>query len=160
MAPLTSVNNKKSSTISSGFDDFDDLLDAPIRNNKKNNKNNKSNNNNKKSKKKTGRGKNFDLDQSYDNFDEPDSPGGILSPNYGNSMEKDEFLKMDLPRGVGDGDLDDSILGGLMGGPPKASKGIIRPNNTTNTTSTLPNDNISIKKIDPIGIFYFILFHF
>lgn len=141
MAPLTSVNEKKK-IIKNDFDDFDNLLDEPIRNNKKN-KNKKIKN------KKNAQRKNFDSDQSYDNFDEPDSPGGGLSPHFGNSLEKDEFLKMELPRGVGDGDLDDSILGGLMGGPPKASKGIVRPNTTTTTTTTsssLPSENLNTKK--------------
>lgn len=119
MAPLASVTGKKS-TLSSGFDEFDDLLDAPV-SSKNNSKKNKTKN--KKSKKKSNSRKSYDSDdQSYDNLDEPDSPGGTLSPHYGNSMERDEFLKIDMPRGVGDGDLDDSILGGLMGGQPKPSK--------------------------------------
>lgn len=118
MAPLTSVPGKKSSSSStfSGFDEFDDLLDAPVKNTKK------GKGKSKKTKKKSSSKKSFDSDQSYDNLDEPDSPGGALSPHYGNSMERDDFMKLDMPRGLGDGDLDDSILGGLMGGPPKSLK--------------------------------------
>jgi hypothetical protein len=86
----------------------------------------------KKVKKKSNSRRSFDSDQSHD-FDEPDSPGGALSPHYGNSMEKDDFMKMDLPRGVGDGDLDDSILGGLMGGPSKPKTNVVR-NVSENTT--------------------------
>jgi hypothetical protein len=117
MAPLTAVGGKKAN-IHSGFDDFDDLLAAPTTKNTK-----KSKSKSKKTKKKSSQRKSFDSDQSYD-LDEPDSPGGALSPHY--SMERDDFLKMDLPRGVGDGDLDDSILGGLMGGPPKPIKSTAR----------------------------------
>ena len=119
MAPLTAVTGKKTK-IPSSFDDFDDLLASSSTKNPK-----KSKSKPKKVKKKSSNPrKSFDSDQSYD-FDEPDSPGGALSPHY--SMERDEFLKMDLPRGVGDGDLDDSILGGLMGGPPKSIKPTTRP---------------------------------
>jgi hypothetical protein len=128
---------------SSGFDDFDDLLDAPVK--KTTNKSSKG----KKGKKKSSSRKSFDSDQSYD---DPDSPGGGLSPHYGNSFEKDDFLKMDLPRGVGEGDLDDSILGGLMGGPPKASKSLVRTNPVTETTNTSKPSSIpnySETKKDP-----------
>jgi hypothetical protein len=117
---------KKAASKIGGFDEFDDLLDAPV--SKKTNKSK-----NKKVKKKSNNRRGFDSDQSNDNFDEPDSPGGALSPHYGNSMEKDDFLKMDLPRGVGDGDLDDSILGGLMGGPSRPKTTVVR-NMSENTT--------------------------
>jgi hypothetical protein len=127
MAPLTAVGGKKAN-IHSGFDDFDDLLDAPVKNTKKGKSKSK-----KVKKKSNNQRKSFDSDQSYD-LDEPDSPGGALSPHY--SMERDEFLKMDLPRGVGDGDLDDSILGGLMGGPPKSIKSTIRPDQKTTEALT------------------------
>lgn len=131
MAPLTAVTGGKKTNIPSSFDDFDDLLASTTSSSTKNPKKSKSKS--KKVKKKSNPRKSFDSDQSYD-FDEPDSPGGALSPHY--SMERDEFLKMDLPRGVGDGDLDDSILGGLMGGPPKSMKPTTRPDSKVAEVST------------------------
>jgi hypothetical protein len=114
MAPLESLGRTKSAPVSSGFDDFDDLLNAPTRTSKKSSKSKKG------SKKKSSSKKKFNIDDS-DDFGSPASKAssGPLSP-FGDSFEHDVFGGIEPPRGTGAADLDDSILGGLLSGPSKA----------------------------------------
>lgn len=122
MAPLESLGRTKSAPVSGGFDDLDDLLNAPSRTSKKS----KSK---KVSKKKGSSKKKFNVDDSCD-FGSPASKGsssGPLSPNLGDSFEHDAFRGIEPPRGTGAADLDDSILGGLFSGPSKAPmRGVTR----------------------------------
>jgi hypothetical protein len=107
MAPLAPLSSK--STISSkandGFDDmFDDLLDAPAPTKTKKSKSKSKSKKSSKSSKKTS--KNSD----YDYGDRP------LSPNLGNSMDDINFdapVTFAAPSNIEEGDLDDSILGGM-----------------------------------------------
>jgi len=116
MEPLAPVNSKKSAPVTGGFDSFDDILDAPTRPVKKSSKG-KS-----KKKKKGSSKKKMDMEQSLDNVDMP------LSPDFGDSLDREAFAGLEAPKNIGASDLEDSILG-LLGGP-EPSKGLTRPRTT------------------------------
>ena len=124
MAPLASLDRTTSVPSSGGFDDFDDLLNASSRPSTKKSKSKSSVKRNKKSSSK----KKFNVDDSGD-FGSPASGGALhspLSPNLGDSFDNDVFSGINPPRGTGTADLDDSILGGLLGGPSKPTRGVAR----------------------------------